>query len=173
MQTENGGDAIHIEQLEVFARIGVPDDERSHPQRLTVSMTFWPTGQGRELGDDLGRTVDYAAVCAETKKFVQARSDRLIETLADALANHLLGMFEIRRITIELRKFILPEVEFVSVTVTRDRVNEVTAIAGEWRACESKLGRFPEARSLRWEREPPLACQKQFAFRVAPHNLPA
>lgn len=124
MQTENGGDAIHIEQLEVFARIGVPDDERSRPQRLTVSITFWPAELGRELGDDLGRTVDYAAVCAETTKFVDTRSDRLIETLADALANHLLGVFEIRRITLELRKFILPQVEFVSVTVTRDRATK-------------------------------------------------
>jgi dihydroneopterin aldolase len=121
MDTENGGDAIRIEQLEVFARIGVPDDERSRPQRLTVSMTFWPVAQSSELGDDLDRTVDYAAVCAETKKFVDTRSDRLIETLADALASHLLGAFEIRRITLELRKFILPDVEFVSVTVTRDR----------------------------------------------------
>lgn len=121
MHTGSGGDAIHIEQLEVFARIGVPDDERSHPQRLTLSMTFWPVAQGNELGDDLDRTVDYAAVCAETQKFVDTRCDRLIETLADALANHLLGTFEIRRITLELRKFILPDVEFVSVTVTRDR----------------------------------------------------
>jgi dihydroneopterin aldolase len=121
MQTENGGDAIHVEQLEVFARIGVPDDERARPQRLTVSMTFWPSEQGGALGDDLSRTVDYAALCAETKKFVDTRSDRLIETLADALANHLLEKFGIRRITLELRKFILPQVEFVSVTVTRDR----------------------------------------------------
>ena len=121
MHTENGGDAIRIEQLEVFARVGVPDDERSHPQRLTVSMTFWPTGHGQELGDDIDRTVDYAAVCAETKKFVDTRCDRLIETLAAALATHLLEKFEIRKITLELRKFILPNVQFVSVTVTRDR----------------------------------------------------
>ena len=32
-------DAIHIEQLELFARIGVTDDERERPQRLTVSIT--------------------------------------------------------------------------------------------------------------------------------------
>lgn len=124
MQTENGGDAIHIEQLEVFASIGVPDEERSQSQRLTVSMTFWPSGQGGALGDDLSRTVDYAAVCAETTTFVDTRSDRLIETLAEALANHLLGVFEIRRITLELRKFILPQVQFVSVTVTRDRATK-------------------------------------------------
>lgn len=119
--TENAGDAIRIQGLEVFAHIGVPDDERSSLQRLTFNMTFWPKLQARELEDEIGRTVDYAAVCAETKNLVQARSDRLIETLADALANHLLEVFEIRKITIELRKFILPEVEFVSVTVTRER----------------------------------------------------
>jgi dihydroneopterin aldolase len=119
--TEDAGDAIRIEQLEVFACIGVPDEERSQSQRLTISITFWPKRHGPELGDDIGRTVNYAAVCAETKKFMQSRSDRLIETLADALANHLLDRFEIRRITIELRKFILPDVQFVSVTVTRDR----------------------------------------------------
>lgn len=118
---EYAGDAIRIEQLEVFAHIGVPDDERSRPQRLTISITFCPTRSGRELGDDIGRTVNYAAVCTETKKFVHNRSDRLIETLADALASHLLEAFEIRRITVELRKFILPDVDFVSVTVTRDR----------------------------------------------------
>ena len=114
-------DPIHIEQLEVFAHIGVPDDERAQPQRLTISITIWPARHGPELGDDIGRTVDYAAVCAETKKFVHTRSYRLIETLADALAKHLLEKFEIRRITIELRKFILPDIQFVSVTVTRDR----------------------------------------------------
>ncbi len=121
MQTGSAGDAIRIEQLEVFARIGVPDDERAAPQRLVFNITFWPRGNGMELADDIARTVNYAAVCAETKSFVQGRSDRLIETLADALANHLLGVFEIQRITIELRKFILPDVDYVSVTVTRER----------------------------------------------------
>lgn len=114
-------DHIQIEQLEVFAHIGVPDDERAAPQRLTFSITLWPTRDASELGDEIAKAVNYAAVCAETKKFVHDRRDRLIETLADALAKHLLGVFEIRRITIELRKFILPDVEFVSVTVTRQQ----------------------------------------------------
>ena len=114
-------DEIHIEQLEVFAHIGVPDDERAAPQRLTFSITIWPMRDASELNDQIAKAVNYAAVCAATKKFVRDRRDRLIETLADALAKHLLEVFEIRRITIELRKFILPDVEFVSVTITRDR----------------------------------------------------
>jgi dihydroneopterin aldolase len=118
---KNMNDYIHIDQLEVVAHIGVPDEERASTQRLTFNITFWPTHNAPELEDEIERAVNYAAVCMETKRFVQARSDRLIETLADALANHLLEVFEIRRITIELRKFVLPDVQFVSVTVTRDR----------------------------------------------------
>ena len=95
------GDRIRIDQLEVFARIGVSDEERALPQRLTFSIQFWPIHGAPELEDEIGRTVDYVAVCAETKNFVQARSDRLIETLADALARHLIDVFEIRRIVIE------------------------------------------------------------------------
>jgi dihydroneopterin aldolase len=124
MPTENADDAMRIEQLEVFAHIGVPDDERAGPQRLVLNITFWPAHNGMELADDIARTVNYADVCAETRSFVQRRSDRLIETLADALANHLLGVFKIQRIAIELRKFILPDVHYVSVTVTRERSSQ-------------------------------------------------
>ena len=113
-------DQIHIHQLEVFARIGVPDEERSSPQRLVLNVTFWPSADLAKLQDDILRAVDYAEVCAETRRFVQARSDRLIETLADALAIHLLNMFAIEKITIELRKYVLPGIDYVSVMVTRE-----------------------------------------------------
>ena len=116
------GDArIHIHQLEVMVRIGVPDEERATAQRLTFNLTLWPARPFGDLNDDIDRAVNYAAVCVEVKKFVETRSDRLIETLADVLAQHLLDMFALRRITIELRKYILPEVEFVSVQITRER----------------------------------------------------
>jgi 7,8-dihydroneopterin aldolase/epimerase/oxygenase len=117
-------DGIRIEGLEVFAHIGVPDEERAKSQRLTFNLTLWPVRSLTELNDEIVQAVNYAAVCAEVRKFVVGRNDKLIETLADALALHLLDMFEIRRITIELRKYILPEVEFVSVTVTRERAKE-------------------------------------------------
>jgi dihydroneopterin aldolase len=114
-------DQIHIRGLEVFAHIGVPDDERATAQRLTFHLTLWPVRQMEELNDDIGRAVDYANVCVEVKRFVQPRLDKLVETMANALALHLLEAFELQQVTVELRKYILPDVEFVSVTVTRER----------------------------------------------------
>ena len=61
-------------------------------------------------------------VCAvETKKFVLGCSDKLIETLADRMASHLLQLFPIEKVEIELRKFVLPDADYVSVTVTRSQ----------------------------------------------------
>jgi dihydroneopterin aldolase len=114
-------DEIHIERLEIFAHIGVPEEERVSAQKLTFNITLWPIRDMDDLGDKIGCAVNYAAVCAKVKQFVAQRRDKLIETLANALALHLLEAFQIRRITVELRKYILPEVEFVSVTVTRER----------------------------------------------------
>jgi FolB domain-containing protein len=112
-------DKIHIEQLDVFTRIGVPEEERANPQKLTVSISFWPYQQTRDVADHIERTVNYSTVAEETKNFVRDQSVSLIETLADRLASHLLKSFPIQKVTIELRKFALQDAKYVSVNVTR------------------------------------------------------
>src|ERR1700688_3128894 len=93
-------DEIHIEQLEVFARIGVPEKERATPQRLTVSISFWPYRQTRDLADKIDTPVNYSAAAEETKSFVRDQSVNLIETLADRLATHLLKTFPIQKVAV-------------------------------------------------------------------------
>ena len=112
-------DEVHIEQLEVFAHIGVPEKERATPQRLTVSISFWPYQQTRDLTDNIHKTIKYSAVAEETKSFVCDQSVNLIETLADQLAAHLLKTFAIQKVMVELRKFPLQDAKYVSATVTR------------------------------------------------------
>jgi FolB domain-containing protein len=112
-------DKIHIEQLDVFTRIGVPEEERANPQKLTVSISLWPYHQPSDLADHIDRAVNYSDVAEETKNFVRDQSVSLIETLAERLAGHLLRNFPVQKVTIELRKFALQDARYVSVTVTR------------------------------------------------------
>jgi dihydroneopterin aldolase len=112
-------DEVHIDQLEVSTHIGVPEQERAAPQRLTVSISFWPFQQMRDLADNIHKAVNYSAVAEETKSFVRDQSVNLIETLADLLATHLLKTFPIQKVTVELRKFPLQDAKYVSATVTR------------------------------------------------------
>jgi dihydroneopterin aldolase len=59
-------DRVHIEQLEIYAHIGVPEKERSTRQRLTVSTSFWPYYEQRDMADEIDNTVNYSIVAEET-----------------------------------------------------------------------------------------------------------
>jgi dihydroneopterin aldolase len=113
------GPRIHIEQLEVEARIGVSEEERASPQRLTLNLTVWPSTAFDRLQDDILQAVNYVELCRSTREFVQSRADKLIETLASELASHLLRKFPLEGAEIEVRKFVLPNTKYVSATVRR------------------------------------------------------
>ncbi|SRR5581483_6457965 len=113
-------DAIVIDQLELRARVGVPDEERAQPQRLTATLWIEPRRDFSSLGDAIENAVDYAQVCEAIKGVAAEKPRRLIETLAEEIAAHLLAAFAIRSVEIELRKFILPDTQFVAVRLRRD-----------------------------------------------------
>jgi dihydroneopterin aldolase len=112
-------DRIHIEQLSFYARIGVSEAERAKSQRLAANVTFWPEMRA-DLNDLIANTVDYAAVAQSAREFASGSEFRLIETLADKLAAHLLAQFGVSRVTVEVRKFVLSDAKFVSVTATQE-----------------------------------------------------
>jgi FolB domain-containing protein len=109
---------IHIEQLKVFGRVGVSKAERSKRQRLVLNITLWPALDLRDVKDAVSRTVDYAVLCQETKTYLAEQSPKLIETLAEDLTAHLLRKFRVQKICLEVRKFVLKDAAYASVTVT-------------------------------------------------------
>jgi len=110
---------IHIEQLKVLAHVGVSNAERSKRQRLVLNITVWPARDLREIKDAVARTVDYSTLFQNTKMFISKQAPRLVETLANDLATHLFRKFRVRKIKIEIRKFVLKDAAYASVTVTR------------------------------------------------------
>jgi dihydroneopterin aldolase len=114
-------DRIRIESLELSAHIGVPDEERSRPQRLTASLVLEPIRDFRALDDRLENTVDYFVLTESVKALASARPRQLLETLAEEIAGDLLTRFPLRSVEIELRKFILPDTAFVAIQIRRER----------------------------------------------------
>jgi dihydroneopterin aldolase/2-amino-4-hydroxy-6-hydroxymethyldihydropteridine diphosphokinase len=115
-----GTDQIRVEQLEIFARVGVAEHERANPQRLTLTITVWTDESFDNLEDDITRTANYSAICATAREYAREHSTRLIETLAAGLAAELLKSFPIRKVELELRKFVLPDAKHVAVIVVRN-----------------------------------------------------
>ena len=111
---------IAIRSLEVTARVGFPEEERSRPQKLLMDLSFTAADQPVDLGDDITRTVDYFAVSRRVISIAAERPRKLIETLADDTAAILLAEFSLCWVEITIRKFILPDAEWVSVSLRRE-----------------------------------------------------
>ena len=112
-------DKIIIADLEVFYRVGVPDEERARPQRLLLTITM-DVDFGRAVSSDcLDRTIDYHAVSQRLLQFGENREWKLIEKLAAEIADSLLRGFAPCAVRVEVKKFILPQARFVAVQVER------------------------------------------------------
>jgi dihydroneopterin aldolase len=115
---------IGIKGLKVHAHVGVPDAERETAQILHVDLSFAARIQSLVLHDDLAQTVDYHAVSLRVAEIAAHRPRKLIETLADELADRLIPEFSLRWIEVTIRKFILPQTDWVSVSVRREIAND-------------------------------------------------
>lgn len=117
-------DLIRIVDLETWAEIGVPTEERAHRQRLLITLEMTVDSFIHAAAtDNLARTVNYFDVAQHVKTFVAERPRKLLETLAEELSAELLKSFQIHKLTLEIKKFILPDTRYVSVKIERVRMH--------------------------------------------------
>jgi dihydroneopterin aldolase len=112
---------ISIVDLEVFYRVGVSDKERARPQRLLLTVDIEFDFSAAAVSDRITRTIDYGAVTQRLLKFGERRDWKLIESLASDIANKILSEFHPAGVTVEVKKFPIPQARCVSVTLTKQR----------------------------------------------------
>jgi dihydroneopterin aldolase len=79
--------------MEFEGRHGVSDEERATPQAIVLDVEV--AADLREAGetDELGKTVDYAALFEICRAQVEERSYRLLEAIGEGVAADILGRF--------------------------------------------------------------------------------
>ena len=79
------GDAIHVEGLKIWARVGVLAEERSLGQwflvDLTIRLDLAPAGRS----DDLARTVDYSQAIAAIQACAQQVVCHTVECFSETI----------------------------------------------------------------------------------------
>lgn len=110
---------ISIVDLEVFYHVGLSDEERAKPQRLLITVDMRHDLASAAQTDRIDRTIDYFEVCQELLKFGEGRSWKLIEKVASNIAELILHRFKPREVAIEVKKFIIPQARYVSVSLTK------------------------------------------------------
>ena len=106
---------LSLVDLELLCHIGVPQEERAHPQKLLCTAIFPVTDFKKAAQtDNLEHTVNYFDLSQLLRKTAQVKERKLIETLAHDLAQVAFQNFPIPWIDLELKKFILPETRHIS-----------------------------------------------------------
>ena len=114
-------DTITIKDLGVLCKIGVPDEERSKPQRLLITVEMSGEFSRAAQSDDIAHTINYYDVSQRITQLCATQSFKLIERLADQIATILLSEFGAQQATVEVKKFILSNARHVSFKLTRKR----------------------------------------------------
>ena len=106
---------LSLVDLELLCHIGVPQEERAHPQKLLCTATVpVPNLKKAAQTDNIQHTLNYFNLSQLLRKTAQAKERKLIETLAHDLAQAAFTHFPIPWIDLELKKFILPETRHIS-----------------------------------------------------------
>ena len=113
---------IAIVDLEVFYHVGVPDEERAQAQRLLLTVEMEHDFSQAAQTDDLMHTINYYAVTQRLLKLGEGRSWKLIETLASDILQLVLAEFQATAVTVEVKKFIIPQARYVAVSLSRRAV---------------------------------------------------
>jgi dihydroneopterin aldolase len=112
---------ISMVDLELHYRIGISKAERAWPQRLLVTIDMELDVSAAIKSDDIRDTINYFDVAQALFKWGKRREWNLVEKLADEMADLILKKFQPERVTIELKKFPLPESRHISITLTKHR----------------------------------------------------
>jgi len=98
-------DIIKIENIEVFANHGVLKEENILGQKFWISVDLYLNTRKAGTSDDLSFSVDYNRVALMTEKFVTKNTFKLIETVAEKLAEMILINFKtVEKVKVEVKK---------------------------------------------------------------------
>jgi 7,8-dihydroneopterin aldolase/epimerase/oxygenase len=112
---------ITIVDLEVFYRVGISDEERAKPQRLLLTLDIKFDFSSAALSGRIGRTIDYYELSQRLLRLGETRNWRLIESVATDVADKIITEFRPENVTVEVKKFSIPEARYVSVSLTKQR----------------------------------------------------
>ena len=112
-------DKIVIKDLEVDTQIGVTDAERARAQRLLVTVEMERDLAEAGRTDTEAATTPYDVVANLIRQVVTERPRKLIEAVADEIAEAILSRRLAVAVTVEVRKFSIPRTQYVSVQIRR------------------------------------------------------
>jgi dihydroneopterin aldolase len=113
------GDRIEIRGLRLLGVHGLLPEERTRSQPFELDLDLEVEMAAAVASDDLADTVDYGAVIKAASAIVAGPPHDLLESLAGAIADAVLGHAQVVSVTVTVRKLEPPVAEQVTSTGVR------------------------------------------------------
>jgi dihydroneopterin aldolase len=114
-------DKIVIKDLELDAYIGVTESERARAQRLLVTVELELDLRLAGRTDTATATTPYDVVADLIRQEVTKKPRKLIEAVADEIAEAILSRRLAMRVAVEVKKFSVVRTQWVAVQITRSQ----------------------------------------------------
>ncbi len=117
-------DRISIRDLAVTGIVGIKPDERVTPQQILVNATLWVDTRPAAASDAIDDAVNYRTITKAMIRHIQEGSPRLVERLAEELAEVCLDTEpKVREVELTVEKpGALRHARSVGITIRRSRV---------------------------------------------------
>jgi len=117
-------DIVYLTDLRIETIIGVYSWERQIPQLIILDIEMGTDISAAARTDDLQHTVDYKAVSKRIRGLCEEQQFQLVETLAERIAEVLLGEFSLPWVRLRVnKKGAVTGVRDVGVMIERGRRN--------------------------------------------------
>lgn len=108
--------------LEFYGYHGVIPEENRLGQRFIVDVDMYADTRRAGASDDLDATVNYVAVYEDVKSIVEGAPLKLVESVAERIAEYVLANHPVERVRVRIVKPDVPipaRLEFVGVEIVR------------------------------------------------------
>ena len=114
-------DKIVIKGAKFEVNIGVTDEERKTRQQILVDVTVFFDIAAAASTDDIEKSINYSQVCKKISGILQ-KEYRLIETVAETIAQAILVSFPTNKVEICVKKpHALRIADYTAVEIVRER----------------------------------------------------
>ena len=97
-------DTIILFDTRYFVRLGVSSEERARPQNVFVDMQLFCDVSFGSKSDNINDTLNYSLVNKAVAALIEEKEYKLIERMAEEIAQLLLKKFSLEKVIIKVKK---------------------------------------------------------------------
>ena len=117
-------DKIHLKNIVFYAHHGFYKAERELGQKFEIDIEVGCNLKASAESDDLSKTIDYSKIYQVAKETFERYKFKLLETVAERMADEILKQPGIINVLIRVRKPHVPMnglLDFVEIEISRDK----------------------------------------------------